>query len=93
MQEQRISNNSRYATLDIPGAMGYKEIVEKLSETEKKITPARARLILLSSLEKIARAVGRNRGCPISRETAKKIVQDPDFQNTIAPLIQCVYST
>ena len=86
-------NNSRYATLDIPGAMGYKEIVEKLAESEKKITAARARLILMSSLEKIARSLGRNQGKPISRETAKRIVQDPDFQNTIAPLIQSVYRT
>jgi hypothetical protein len=86
-----MDNNSRYATLDIPGAMGYKEIVEKLSETDKKITAARARLILMASLEKIARHVGRKRGKPLSREAAKQIVQDPDFQNTIAPLIQSAY--
>jgi hypothetical protein len=87
-----MNNNSRYATLDVPGAMGYKEIVENLSD-DKKITAARARLILMSSLKKIARHIGRSQGKPLSREQAKAIVQDPDFQNTIAPLIQSAYRT
>lgn len=85
--------NSKYATLDTIGAMGYKEIVEQLAKTDKKITPARARLILMDSLEKIIRSVARTRGRALNRELAKKIVQEPDFQNTIASLIQNAYDT
>lgn len=82
---------SKYATIDIPGARSFTAISNELAKEGKPLTPARTRIIVLKSLEKIIRKLGKIYGHPISREKAEEIVKDTDFQNTIAPLIQKAY--
>lgn len=83
--------NNKYATLDIPGAMSFTSIANIIGSEGHELTPARTRIIVMKSLEKIVRKVGVKYGTPMNRDKAKEIVKDPDFQNTIAPFIQYAY--
>lgn len=86
-----MKNNSKYATIDIPGALSFTAISKEIAKNGHTLTPARTRLIVMQSLEKIIRCVGRKYGFPLSREKAQIIVKEPDFQNTIAFFIQKSY--
>lgn len=86
-----MNSNSKYATIDIPGALSFTAISKEIEKSGHSLTPARTRLIVMQSLEKIIRCVGKKYGCPLSREKAQVIVKEPDFQNTIAFFIQRSY--
>lgn len=86
-----MSNCNKYATLDFPGAKSFAIVAREIEKEGHNLTPARTRLVVLQSLEKIVRKVGKEYGKPLSRDKAKEIVREPDFQNEIAPLIQRVY--
>ena len=83
--------SNKYATLDLLGSLGYTAISQEMEKDGYKLTPARTRLILMSSLEKILRVVARKHGKPLGRENIRKMVQEPNFQNIVAPFIQMVY--
>lgn len=85
------SECSKYATIDVPGAMSFTSISKEIKKHGYALTPARTRLIVMQSLEKVVRKLGKTYGCPMSREKAQMIVKEPDFQNTIAPFIQKAY--
>lgn len=82
---------NKYATLDEYGTKGFRSITEDLAKDGINITPARVRIILLTSLEKIIKHVAKAHGKPISRNKAKELVLHPEFQNRIAPIIDMVY--
>lgn len=86
-----MNETSKYATLDIPDAMSFTAISKAIEKDGYTLTPARTRLIVMQSLEKIVRKIGNQYGHPMSREKAQEIVKDPDFQNIIAPFIQKSY--
>jgi len=82
---------NKYATLDIPGAMGFREITQELSKEGHNITPAKARLVLLSVLEKITKQISVKSGFVIPKNKIKDIVQKPNFQNDISEIIEMAY--
>jgi hypothetical protein len=84
-------HKNKYATLDLVEALGYTAISRELANDGHALTPARTRLILMSSLEKILKNVAKQHGKVLKKEDLKKMVQDPDFQNIIAPFIQMAY--
>jgi len=86
-----LSQNSKYATLETPGAMSFPAISNEIAKDGIALTPARIRVIILKCLEKIVKKLGTKYGCPMSREAAEEIVKDIDFQNTIAFFIQKAY--
>jgi len=70
---------------------GFRSITEELKKQGYSLTPARVRIILMSSLEKIVRDIAMRYGKPISKKSAKEIVKHPDFQNRIVPILDMVY--
>jgi len=84
-------SNLKYATLEIPDGLTFTAIANEMAKDGECYTPARIRLIVLKSLEKIIRKVGATYGRPVSRENAELIAKEVDFQNIIAPLIQSAY--
>lgn len=86
-----MSQNAKYATIDIPEAMSFTAISKEIEKDGISLTPARTRLIVLKSLEKIVRKLGFIYNCPMNRETAEEIVKEADFQNTITHFIQMAY--
>jgi len=86
-----MKNSSKYATIDIPGSMSFTQISKEIEKNGHTLTPARTRLILMQSLEKIIRCVGKKYGFAMNRENAQIVAKEPDFQNTIAFFIQKAY--
>lgn len=86
-----MKNKKKYARLE--GSLSFTEIAEKISEDGEQITPAKVRIIMLSVLEKIVRKAGIMYGKPISKKKARKIVENPNFQNDIVGLITEVYNS
>lgn len=86
-----MKEGSKYATIDIPGALSFTAISKEIETQGHYLTPARTRLIVMQSLEKIVRYVSKKYGYALSREKAKLVVKEPDFQNTIAFFIQKAY--
>ncbi len=83
--------NNKYATLDMSEAMGFREITQELLKDGHRITAAKTRLILLSVLEKIIKNVAKKQGKSMSKNMIYESVQNPAFQNTIAPIIEMAY--
>jgi hypothetical protein len=48
---------------------------------------------MLGSLEKIVRKSGILKNKNLSREELKKMVADPGFQNSVAPLLHLAYDS
>jgi hypothetical protein len=86
-----MNKNSKYAIIEFPGALSFNSISKEISKDGINLTPARIRLILLHSLEKIVRKISFKYQIPIGQKRAEEIVKEIDFQNTIAPLIQMAY--
>ena len=86
-----MKKSNKYAKINISEAMSFTAIPKEMEKHGYKLTPARSRFHLMKSLEKIAKAVSRKYGCPLSNEAAQTIAKAPDFQNTIAPFIQKAY--
>jgi len=86
-----MKDGSKYATIDIPGALSFTAISKEIAKLGHHLTPARTRLIVMQSLEKIVRNVSKKYGYTLSRDKAQMVVKEPDFQNTIAFFIQKAY--
>lgn len=86
-----MKESSKYATIDIPGALSFTAISKEIAKSGHNLTPARTRLIIMSCLEKIIKTVGVKYGARLNKEDIKNVAKGPDFQNHIAFFIQRAY--
>lgn len=86
-----MKESSKYATIDIPGSLSFTAISKEIEKNGHILTPARTRLIVMKSLEKIIKTVGHKYHIPLNKEKIKEIAKGPNFQNNIAFFIQKAY--
>ena len=77
-----------YASIkSIPGAMDYRSIAEKMTDSGDKMNHATARNVFLSAMRKIAEPILELYDMPTNSEAVMRTAKDPRFQESIVDIL------
>ena len=77
-----------YASIkSIPGAMDYRSIAEKMTDSGDKMNHATARNVFLSAMKKIASPILELYDMPTNADAVMRTAKDPRFQESIVDIL------
>jgi len=76
-----------YATVQIEGGMGYREIAEHMSENGDEMNHSTARNVFLRAMRKVAKDACKMSGLSPTESQISKIASDPRFQSGLIEII------
>ncbi len=76
-----------YATVQIEGGMGYREIAEYMSENGDEMNHSTARNVFLRAMRKVAKDACQMSGLSMTESQISDIASDPRFQSGLIEII------
>tara|TARA_Y100000816_G_C25764359_1_gene401406 strand:- start:161 stop:454 length:294 start_codon:yes stop_codon:yes gene_type:complete len=76
-----------YATVQVEGGMGYREIAEYMTEKGDEMNHSTARNVFLRAMKKVAKDACSMSGLKLTDKEISKIAADPRFQSGLIEII------
>jgi len=76
-----------YATVQIDGGMGYREIAEHMTESGDEMNHSTARNVFLRAVRKVAKDACKISGLELTDNEISTIASDPRFQSGLIEII------
>ena len=86
------SENGYASVNDISGALDYRTIAKKMTDSGDKMNHATARNVFLRAMAKFAKPINEMYESQDEQRCVDQMSRDPRFQAGILELVECVYN-
>jgi hypothetical protein len=76
-----------YATVQVQGGMGYREIAERMTEKGDRMNHSTARNVFLKAVKKVAKDACETTGVDLCDKEIENVAADPRFQSGLIEII------